>query len=459
MNRLLQIILLVLALGVVSIPADAQKKRKAKTTKTTRTTRTKSSGNKQSQPVKTPTKVVPKKRSFEGALRYIEYSYASKAAQKHSHSQVNSGTSFVIKIIKGNKIHIYNEKFFLHTIFDLDNNKYIVYSDLTEEGYILNLSDFEKSPYGLQYKMETIGWGKGSKTSYNGQEYMNCTRNFTSQGTTYSGEMWWSEIYAPAPILTYLYGKNINGIQRRSLSEIYANMNVGVIRTVQAAELLEFYEYKVPEKEFIMPTYIKRLTTNKYPSAPLLQMGLIINNFNKNQEKAAKKLHLIETGNQEEALAQIQNEWHSVANASAIEKQSKSIFRTVVDEYGVDRLGNDIALAMNQAASVFENDIPSVTAPSQSTDMPTSHQGSTTLSSSKPENRITLDKFVESESSDRAYNNYRDQLIGLKYGGHPACLAQDRVTVQKKMKEIRKNMEKNGIRKITKSEWEDWDGK
>lgn len=80
---------------------------------------------------------------------------------------------------------------------------------------------------------------------------------------------------------------------------------------------------------------------------------------------------------------------------------------------------------------------------------------------SNKEVKIAGRKVPESlniNNSRRTYYKYTDLLIRMKTYHETEYNANERINIQKKMRQIRENLAKKG-EKMPKSEWEDWDGK
>lgn len=461
---LIQIVMILCAITITTTTSNAQTKTKRKVATTTKSVI--ESTNKP-QPL-------PEKRIFKGALRYAEALYITKAGEILTYSPNISGISMVTKIISGNKIHIINERLQHHTIIDKDNDKYIVYSELTNEGYIFNLSTFEKQFFNHLALSESLGWKGNSIETYKGEKVIHSSRKFNYQVDegllagewNSSGEMFWNTQFLPAPIMSHIQGDFIMGIPVHSVIETSANLNYGYLRKVKAEELLELYEYEVSDDEFRMPKFIKVLTSKRFSNVPFLNEQIIMKKMYKQQLKVAKKEHLLSKSDREVTLASIQQTWPNIKGAIKAENKIKSVFQIIIEGYGKDNFRNDISDALIQTSETIRPLVSQGTVVEE-----TDIEGSLGRQNSPQDNKVksrrtvrdvvntNYQNFVSTSSDDRHYRRNIDMLIGCKYGGVPACDPRDRTKIQKEMKEIRERNEKKGIWKLGKSEWEDWDGK
>lgn len=263
------------------------------------------------------------KSDFEGSLLYVSYEHHSDAVLKYSYGMAYNGTKNVKIMMKGSAIHIVDLCTHMHEIIDMEFQKYLVYSDLTNEGVDCGISYLNtiKSTLSEQSQYYNYNYQQTGTIKYKGDLCKKMKSNISSKdpssNASGSVEIWYSnKISSNTAYQYFAFGAPVSGIIKKWLYISNAKSMVGDMRSMVSTELVAINPESLDDDIFSFPNNIKVLKKDPVTAVPSLY---------KNNKKAMKKIGIIPADENMEARLKIENDWDYVKQwEQAIGEPSKA---------------------------------------------------------------------------------------------------------------------------------------
>lgn len=201
---------------------------------------------------------------FEGKLLYSTCEYHSKNVIKYSNGQAYNGQREMSYVVKGKKIHITDLTMHIHYLYDGDQLKVYVYSDLTNKGMELDPGYFHMifgmyGKYSMQYYVDVL---VGDELEYKGDKCHEAILDIKSKyqiKPTVDIRAYYSDLYAAPMGLSYAFwGTWFPGIVKKYCMAFGTpETMLGGFASLVSSELVAMEPYNVNDAEFELPEGIE----------------------------------------------------------------------------------------------------------------------------------------------------------------------------------------------------------
>ena len=382
---------------------------------------------------------------FEGVLLYLANEYHSDAVKKYSFGNAYNGTRYVKVILKGNVMQIVDIDMHIHQFVDLNNQKAVIYSDITKEGVDCGISYMSILRGQLQPNSKYVktNFKQEGEINYKGDlcQIMKSTLYSATPGIKTNGnvEIWYSDNLKTDEVYNfYPLGAVVPGIIKKWLYSSNTSSPVGELRSVFSAELIAIDGHDVDDEEINIPTDIVMLKGDVVKIVP---------EFYKNNTKQMRKLKILPKDDDGGAKLKIEEEWDSV-------KQWEQEIGEAGKAQSMFGLGFWAKVGLNlisETTKVMESLQSQTQEETESGDEMAQGQSTNRDTSKSNAKKVNHSNW---HSLENAYSNYESQLIKMKSdGGYDK---QEVKNIQRKMKDTRAKIKEQSGHDRAISPLENW---